>query len=368
LKRVILLGGGHAHVHVLQAVAREPIGAAEVLLVSPHARAVYSGMVPGVVAGHYRPEQGQIALDALAAAARVPWVAASALHIDAGARCVHLSNGQVVGYDLLSIDTGATVDRERIPGARQHALFVRPIEGFITLFDAVVDLAARRVLDVVVVGGGAAGVEMALAVQHRLAGRGEERARVALVTGGEPPLAGYAPVVMERAARALARGKVTVFREACVRIEPGTLFLASGARLACDAPLIATGPAAPAWLAPSGLALDERGYIATGATLQSLSHPEVLAVGDVASRSDAPHPKSGVHAVRAGPPLLANLRAAAGGVALQAHAPQARTLNLISTGRRHAIASWGRWSAEGRWVWWWKDHIDRGFVARFTRT
>jgi NADH dehydrogenase FAD-containing subunit len=133
----------------------------------------------------------------------------------------------------------------------------------------------------------------------------------------------------------------------------------------CDAPVLAIGTGAPAWLRASGLALDEQGFVATGATLQSASHAEVFAAGDVASRADAPRPKSGVYAVRAGPPLALNLRRFVAGGELEPYVPQPRSLNLLSCGARRAIASYGDWSAQGRWVWWWKDWIDRGFVKRF---
>lgn len=365
MKQVVLLGGGHAHVHVLQALAREPLAGAELSLVTPFNRQMYSGMVPGLVAGHYTAGQCVIPLTELARAAGVRLVEDTALALDAAARSLRLASGTTLTYDVLSLDTGSVMDRNRIPGAREHGLFVRPIEHFVRLLDPLLALAQQRVLDVVVVGGGAAGVELAMALQFRLAGQGDERARVALVTGGPPPLFGYPQTVIERGLKALARRRITVFQDSCTRIEDGALHIGSGARLACDAPVIATGGDAPAYLTDSGLQLDERGFVLTGATLQTLSHPEVLAVGDVATRSDAPHARSGVYAVRAGPPLAANLRALVQGAALQPHRPQRHTLNLLACGDRRAIASYGPWSAQGRWAWWWKDRIDRGFIARY---
>lgn len=363
-KRLLLLGGGHAHLSVLHALARGRWAGTEVALVTPFERQLYSGMLPGVVAGHYRLDDAAIPLRSLAEAGGVRFIEGTVSALDATQRRATLSDGRVAEYDLLSLDTGGGMDRSRLPGAREHGLFVRPLEHFARLLEGLWDLAAQRVLDVVVVGGGAAGVELALALEHRLSGRGEERARVALVTGGPEPLAGYPAKVVARGCAALARRRIAVFREACAAIEPGSLRLASGARLACDAPIIATGTEAPPWLADSGLAQDERGFVATGATLQSRSHPEVFAVGDVATRTDLQLPRSGVQAVRAGPALALNLQRLLGGAELQPHRPSARTLNLISCGRRHAIMAWGRWSAEGRWVWWWKDRIDRGFIRR----
>jgi len=363
----VLLGGGHAHVHVLQDMARAPLPGTQAVLITPFARQMYSGMVPGLVAGHYGVDECAIALPPLAAAAGVTMVEGAATALDTAARVLTLADGSVAEYDVLSIDTGSVMDRDAIPGAREHGLFVRPIEHFVKLLGGLFDLAARRVLDVVVIGGGAAGVELAMALQHRLGGRGEEMARVALVSGGPPPLEGYPEGVQRRALQALRSRRIAVFPERCQAIAAGHVLLANGARLACDAPVLAIGSSAPAWLAGSGLALDGRGFVSTGATLQSVSHPEVFAVGDVSTRQDAPHPRSGVYAVRAGPPLAANLRALLGGGVLQPHQPQSRTLNLVSCGEKRAIVSWGPLAAEGAWAWWWKDRIDRSFIDKYSK-
>lgn len=369
-----MLGGGHAHVHVLAAMARERFAATEVTLVTPFARQMYSGMVPGVVAGHYVAEQAAIQLAPLAEAAGVRLVENAAVSLDAARRQVRLADGRTVGYDVLSVDTGSVMDRARLPGAHAHAMFVRPIEHFLADIEDVLDAASQRAQDLVVIGAGAAGVELALALQFRLAALGSlegEAGRVALVLGGERPLPGYPEAVVRYAEAALQRARITLFRDTVAEVRADAVVLTHGARVACDVPLVVTGSEAPPWLAGSGLALDGAGFIVTGPTLQSGSHPEVFAAGDVATRIDASHPRSGVYAVRAGPPLAANLRTwcalGAGGAAkLRRHVPQARTLNLISCGARRAIASWGAFSAEGRWVWWWKNHIDRAFVSRYS--
>lgn len=361
MKRLVLLGGGHAHVHVLQDFARQRLPAAEVVLASPHPQLVYSGMVPGMIAGHYAPQDCLIDLQPLAQAASARFVMSAAVRIDAGRRTVSLASGEELSYDALSIDVGGTIDRNAISGARERALFVRPMEHFARLWSDVLALGERRTLSVVIVGGGAGGVELAMALQHRFG----ERARLSLLTGGPPVLSSYPAAVQRRALRALKRIGVTVFEDACERIEDGHVILARGGRLVCDAPVVAIGTSAPKWLAGSGLALDDAGFVQTGPCLQSTSHPEVFAAGDAASRIDEPRPRSGVYAVRAGPPLAANLRAFVAGGTLRPYKPQERSLNLLSCGGKYAIASWGAWSAQGRWAWWWKDRIDRAFIQRF---
>jgi pyridine nucleotide-disulfide oxidoreductase family protein len=361
MKRLVLLGGGHSHVQVLKALAAESLPGVQVRLVSPFARQLYSGMVPGLLAGHYPADACAIPLSPLAERAHADFIENSAVRLDAAARAVTLAGGEVLHYDVLSIDTGSVMDRDAIPGAREHGLFVRPIEHFARMWDALLALAEQRGLSVVVIGGGAAGVEVALAMQYRLG----SRASLSLVTGGPPPLAAYPQSVQQRARGVLRRMGITLLEDSCTSITAHHVHLARGMRLQCDAPILAVGSSAPTWLAGSGLALDAQGFIATGATLQSTLHPEVFAAGDVASNAATGYARSGVFAVRAGPALALNLRRYLAGGELVPHRANQRSLNLFACGGRYAIASWGRWSAQGRWAWYWKDRIDRRFIAAY---
>jgi pyridine nucleotide-disulfide oxidoreductase family protein len=365
MKHLVLLGGGHAHVHVLHAWAQVPTAiTTQVTLVSPFPRQIYSGMVPAWLAGHETLDDTAIALPPLAEAAGVRFIEASAAGINAAEKSVVLSNGEALNYDLLSVDTGPVMSRDAVPGAREHALFVRPIEHFVRLVDGLLSLAQTRVFNITVMGGGAAGVELALALQYRL----NDSVRLSLVTGGTPPLPSHSARMQARAAQALRRARINVLQERCVELSATQVVLANGARLACDAPLAVWGTSAPSWLADSGLALDAQGFIEIGATLQSTSHPEVFAAGDVASRIDTPHAKSGVYAVRSGPPLAENLKRSLAGEPLKTYQPQTHSLNLLACGNRYALASWGDYSLEGAWVWYLKRWIDRRFVRRYKRS
>jgi len=361
MKRLLLVGGGHAQLAVLAAMARRRFAAAQALLVTPHPRQIYSGMVPGLVAGRYREGDCAIDIAPLAQAAGVQLRLGQAVALDAAARRVTLADGESLDYDLLSLDTGAEQSRERIPGAREHAIFVRPIEGFIALWARARALGLQRPLAATVIGGGAAGVELALAIRRAL-----PTASVTLLADPPAVPAGYAPRVQRLAHAALKRAGVQLLPGRCTAIEARHVCIGT-MRVACDMPIVASGAEAPAWLAGSGLALDAQGFVRIGATLQSASHADVFAAGDIVVRDDAPHPRSGVYAVRAGPVLAENLRAAAAGGALAPFTPQRRSLNLLALGDGRAIASWGAWSMQGRLMGWWKDRIDRAFIARYQR-
>lgn len=367
MKRLVLLGGGHAHLAVLKALAEQPLDGWQVQLVTPFRRQIYSGMLPGWVADHYAIDECAIALDALAERGGVALAATACTGLDLSTNAVVCADGSTLPFDLLSIDTGPEPALHSLPGALEHALPIRPIEGFVAAWPGLVDRIAAQShrFDLVVLGAGAAGVELALAIHCRALIEGWSHLRITLVGSAPLPLEGVAASARRHLARLLVqRGIGWVGERRAVRIAARRIDFEQGASVGFDACLVVTGAAAPAWPAAAGLATDLAGFIRVGRTLQTTLHPQVLAAGDVAAYEHS-RPKSGVFAVRAGPVLAHNLRALCRGDAPMPWTPQRRALYLISTGDAHAVAAWGRWAWRGAWVWRWKDRIDRRFVARF---
>lgn len=367
MKRLVLLGGGHANVKVIADLREQPVPGWDVHLISPYARQIYSGMLPGWIAGHYELEDCAIRLDELAAKTAMAFHQTAAVGIDLAKSAVICADGAEVHFDALSIDTGPVASLDSLPGAREHAIPIRPIEGFVAAWPQLMDriLGQCRRFDLVVLGGGAAGVELAFAIHRRAMRDGWSHLRVRVAGASVWPMAGTHQSARMLVADGLGqRGINWLGLRRATAVAAGRVMFQDDETLAFDACIVATGAGAPAWPGASGLATDADGFISVGRTLQSTSHPNVFAAGDIAAYHDA-RPKAGVFAVRAGPILSANLRAYCSGLPMRQWTPQARALYLISTGDRNAIASWGQWSWSGRWVWRWKDRIDRRFMARF---
>ncbi len=362
MKQLVLLGAGHAHVQVLKSLIEAPLTEVEVTLISPYGRQVYSGMLPGWVAGHYALEDCVIPLAPLVIKAGVQFRQTAALHIDFMSKEIHCANGDKVTFDLLSIDTGPVADLSMIPGAAEHAISIRPIEAFIESFQRIKNKILARSTGhktrIVFVGAGAGGIELALAMQHAFS----SGVAVTLISATNTLPGSVGP----RLARMLAQQGVTMLsNQSASRIEHGAVHLLSGDIIEADIIIAATGATAAGWLGKSGLQTDKRGFVLVNDYLQSVSHENVFAAGDCATMINFVRPKSGVYAVRAGPPIARNLRHYLNNEALVAYAPQARSLYLVSTGDKYAIASWGNFALQGHWVWRWKDRIDRGFMAKY---
>jgi selenide,water dikinase len=367
MKRLLLAGGGHAHVEVLRRMARSPIPGCETVLVTPTPYSTYSGMLPGLIAGHYGRPDVQVDLLRLCHAARVRLLQDRVTALDAANATVTCADGSRLPYDVLSLDIGSIARTAPIANAERVGVAVKPIERLLQSADELAEDVRDGLLDIAVIGAGAGGVELCFALAHRLRrADGTPGARFTIVTESPQILPGYSEAVRSRTLKALsARGiGVHVSRRVTAADEDG-IALDGGGRIRAQRIVWVTGPAAPPWLAASGLTCNDEGFVLVKGTLQSISHPNVLAAGDVATVVEHPRPKSGVYAVRQGPPLARNLRAAMTGAPLAPFHPQRRALQLISTGDRCAIAAWGNLALEGRWVWRWKDWIDRRFIARY---
>ena len=361
-RHLVLVGGGHAHIEVLRRWAGSPLPGWRLTLLTREAMSPYSGMLPGVIAGLYRPEQAMADVRRLGALAQAEVVIDRATGIDPDARRVSREEGAALGYDLLSLDTGATPDTSEVSGAAEFALPLKPIDRLLPRIDALVEHAAigQRI---VVVGGGAAGFEVAIAIAVRLRARGVE---VVLVAGEAGLLPGFPAALRQRATRALAeRGIILHAGEDVAEVfEDGVGFREAPA-LPAEAVLWATGAAAAPWLSATGLVRDHAGFLRVDAFLRAVGRRDVFAAGDVASLDGASLPKAGVYAVRQGPVLWANLRAAATGGTMVPYRPQRDFLVLMSLGNGRALGTRNGLSFGGRWVWWLKDRIDRGFMARY---
>lgn len=374
-KNLVLAGGGHAHVFVLEAFARCPMPGINVTLVTKEPMAPYSGMLPGFVAGHYALNDCLIDLERLCRKSGVRLIAGAATAIDRHQRRLNLADGTHLPYDVLSLDVGITPDVSEIAGADEHALLVKPVSTFAPKWQSFVERAEAPggPRKIVVVGGGAAGVELVLAARHRLTAgqswgkRRDDPFSYTLVSG-----AGLLPSHPPRAQR-LARAALTengiavIDHDPATGITPGRLRLRSGKELPCDAAIVSTRAKAPAWLAATGLARDAAGYLALRPTLQTLTDEDIFAAGDCATVIEHPRPKSGVFAVRQGPVLARHLQRHLRTGLLDPFIPQTEFLTLISLGDKTAIASRGSLSAAGHWAWIWKDWIDRRFMDRFNK-
>ncbi|NJK41521.1 MAG: FAD-dependent oxidoreductase [Acaryochloridaceae cyanobacterium SU_2_1] len=376
---LILVGGGHSHAIALREWALKPLAGVQVILITEEPTTPYSGMLPGYVAGHYRFDDCHIDLGPLAQAAQAQFYVDRVIGLDLESQQVRCVHHPPFSFDWLSIDIGSTPKLPKLPGVLDYGVAVKPWRGFLQQWQQLVTQVSQRPtqpIEVGVIGGGAGGVELALTIQYQLqqvlrrAGQPCDHLRMHLVHQGPEVMPEHPSGLRHRFYQLLCQRGVKVhLQQRVTQVQPGLLLCASGLHLACDRSFWVTGAAAAPWPHQAGLATDLQGFIQVRATLQSLSHPQVFATGDIAAMVESPRPKAGVFAVRQGKPLAENLRRAVQGQPLQRYQPQSRFLSLISTGDRQAMLSWGTfaWPWESTWLWRWKDTIDRQFMNQFRR-
>jgi len=375
VKDLVLIGGGHSHVAVLKNFGMKPIPGVRLTLIARDVQTPYSGMLPGYVAGHYSFDEAHIDLRPLCQFASARLYHDTAMRIDSVNKKIICEGRPPVSYDLLSINIGSRPEINTVPGAAEFTTPVKPINRFVDKWHQLLD----RVLQqpgphrIAVVGSGAAGVEILLAIQFRLQTllaqnqRQDEQLEFHLISKSAQIMPAFPVGVAGRLERILEQRGVQVHRDAeAIKVFNLGLELSNGNKLELDEILWVTGASAPAWLRESGLAVDVDGFIHANDCLQSTSHKDIFAAGDIVNVVDHPRQKAGVFAVRQGKPLAENLRRALLSRRLKPFTPQKTLLALISSGDQYAIATKSNWHFEAALLWKWKDWIDRRWMLKYT--
>ena len=361
---LIFVGGGHSNSLVLRQIGMNPLSSTRMTLITDTTYAPYSGMLPGYLAGTYDFEQTHINLRRLCEFSKVRFIHGKVIGLQLEERLIELENRPAIHFDLLSINTGSIPDVESVPGASLYAIPVKPIPEFLASLQSIESkLLEKQEPILIIVGGGAGGVEIALAIQKRWG----KNIEIHLVHQQQQLLDTHADAVgLQLAKICRQRGINLHLAEEVTRVDQTAVVCRSGLNISADHIFWSTGASAPAWIKESGLAVDEQGFALVNSALQSQSHSDVFAAGDIATIASEQRPKAGVFAVRAAKPLAENLRRRIQGRPLVKYYPQKRYLSLINTFDGAAIASRGTMMYGSRSMWKWKDRIDRKFMRQFS--
>ena len=365
---IVLLGIGHTNAHVLRMWRMHPRPHTRLTCVSNQPIATYSGMLPGVLAGQYTVDQMEIDLVRVCASAGSRLIIAEACGLDLARQMLQLRGHPPLRFDALSIGIGSVPTYEGVRIEDDAALVpIKPMQTLLSRLRTRLQHVTGRscgVVRIVVVGGGAGGIETALCLPPYVRQVCGGEARIERTLASADGLLPGSPVgLARRVSRRLRELNVRVIegrRVATVRARG--LLLEDGTEIPADVILWATGAAAPSLLGQLGLPLDARGFLLTDNTLRSVSGAPVFAVGDAGTIADRAIAKAGVYAVRQGPVLWDNLQRLVESRPLRPYSPQRGFLKLLNTGDGRAIGEWHGVSFEGRWCWHLKDRIDRRFM------
>jgi selenide,water dikinase len=359
-KSVVLIGGGHTHALVLNALKAAPLKDAAITVINPGKTAPYSGMLPGFVAGHYTRQDLDIDLADLCQKVGATLIDGKAIAIDPKQKRVTLDDGSSLPYDLASVDVGITSRMAALAGFEEYATPAKPLAVFASRWDAFRTSSGAK--HVAIIGGGIAGVELAMATAFALR---EDKDEVCVrLLDRSKILSTHREKTQNRMRIELTQNGVEVLEHVdVVQVTQEGLTLGDGASLSANFIVGVAGATPHRWVKDTGLALHD-GFIAVGSTLQS-SAPDVFAVGDCAHMTHNPRPKAGVYAVRQAPILLQNLRLALEAKELEPYEPQPDYLKLVSLGGKRAFGEKMGWSAAGHLIWRIKDRIDRSFMNQF---
>lgn len=374
-KKLLLAGAGHAHIGLLRRIANKRLDdpkEVEVSVITEQPQTIYSGMLPGWMAGHYNLRDISINITDLCKRARVTLIQRPIIAVDADKQTVTTAENESLDYELLSLNTGADTDMTWLntdglvnkdladKNLKNTVIPVRPIFNFVAQWQQILEQAGQMSsYKVAIVGAGAAATELVMAAQFALQQISPNHQ--AYLVCGEQLLSSFDADFRSRVMKQLQRHNIDIVYERAERLADGELTTAKQS-LAANGVIAATGVMGSAWTSQTNLATVDDGFIAVNDKQQSISHDNVFAVGDVATRVDREMAHSGVHAVFGGKVAADNLLAYLAGEPVKSYQPKSRTLYLLACGDKYAIGSWGDLSVQGRWVWYLKRYIDKRFV------
>lgn len=364
---LLLIGGGHAHAIVLKMWGMRPLPGVRLTLVNPDPTAPYTGMLPGFVAGHYQQDEVEIDLVKLARFAGARLILGHVEGLDLKAGRAKIASRPDIAFDIASLDIGiASGQPQKVEG--ETALWpAKPMSRFAQGWESHIEgvRAGIRPATAAVIGGGVGGVELAMAMHHRLT-RLSPLAQVTVIEAADQILPLAPPSLRRILAQKLKGLNLDLRTGAKVdRVEGLSAHLANGQTVEAAFFASVAGALPASWLDQTSLSLKD-GFVRVDQTLRSISHDTLFAVGDCAHMDASPRPKAGVFAVRQAPILFANLQAALSGGGLRAFHPQGDYLKLVSLGAKAAVAEkWGvSLGLPGLWAW--KDQIDHRFLDRLS--
>jgi selenide,water dikinase len=360
---LVLIGGGHAQIAVLKSFGMRPLDRVRLTLVTDVLMAPYSGMLPGHVEGHHSMEDMHIDLLKLARFAGARLIKRSVANIDFINQNIVLEDGLNLHYDVLSLNSGAVPDAESIQGTDAYGITVKPISHFLEKMPILSELSG----DIAVIGGGAAGCELAISLtrHYQLA----DKPFACHLFSRSKRLLPTAPLSASKImARALLDNDIALHLGASVqRLTRDGVIGEKGDTIPARHIFVVTAARPADWVKGLAIAHCEDGYIQVRPTLQLMEYDNVFAAGDIASICGEKREKAGVFAVRAGPYLADNLRRFIQASPLKSFRPQSRYLALIGLGGKQALAIRGRFVAKGALWWHLKNWIDKRFIEKFTQ-
>ncbi|MHB8138105.1 MAG: NAD(P)/FAD-dependent oxidoreductase [Smithellaceae bacterium] len=362
MKRLILAGSGHAHLVTLMNIGRLIKAGYSVTVVGPGDYHYYSGMGPGLLSGLYQPSQARFAVRSMVEARGGIFVQGCVSRIDADQNRIRLQDGRSFDYDVLSCNLGSEV--VPLSWAAETIIPVKPIENLYGVGREIEQRLRKERLRILVIGGGAAGVEIAgnLYCLGKLSG---ENLDITLLSRSD--ILARSPAKMRRLALAsFSRRNIHIYERVSVaNLSDKEALLPNGDALPFDYAINASGIRPTQVFHHSGLPVSDDGGLLVNEYLQCVSHPRIFGGGDCISFTQKPLDRVGVYAVRQGPVLYQNIIAALSCGKLHTFRPQSRYLSILNLGDGTGLLAWRSFVFSGHAAFLFKNYIDFRFMARF---